>query len=476
MLKIKKRYFNQIDRKLIEAEDKVKKGGKLTSNLEHLVANEVRMEETSKALLDVTVSLSGFDVEMKMTSSKLSEFAIELAGLSQDNAHIMNETSTSMKNVNDIIHTTADSIKNLNNESEELVDKNRECKLLLAEVEKLKGELLVGSKEMSENITILVQLAEEVGKIVDSVQGIASQTNLLALNASIEAARAGEHGRGFAVVAEEVRSLAEDTRGNLEGMRSFVENITKAATKSEASLQKSLSLTNLMGDKIELVESAIIDNTTLLEAVSENVVQLDNSMEGIKDIAREISNTMEVTSADAQRFSDLTNEIDYEAKESRGYVGKIEKIDDELSNWTKYLFKGLMEGNSVLSNDEVKQILLKAEKAHGVWLQLMEKMIAEMKLYPIQINSKKCAFGHFCSVVKIDHPLIKDQWKKIEVIHKEFHNKGTIILKEIKSKDQDGVLKTHREAVSLSKELMAVLKEVVLIIDTMSSNNEKIFQ
>lgn len=426
-----------------------------------LFDNEQKMSEAVKEIMDFASSISTFDVGMTYISDQLNNFSIELGDLSESNLAIVEETTATMNSVSDTIDNTAGSLQKLSADSKALASRNTQSKELLGQVSSLKENVVSDTRNMAGKIDQLLQLTNEIGKIVDSVQTIANQTNLLALNAAIEAARAGEHGKGFSVVAEEVRKLADDTKHNLDDMRVFVENIHSAATEGKSSLTRALTSTGQMSDKIDLVSDTMADNINMLEGVVNTVESINDSMQGVKVASAEINRAMEASSEDAGKLNTMTLNIQKDASESVSYAKSISNIDDKLSALAANLYSGLKGSRHSISNDEICDILEKAVKAHKDWIGKLQSMAETMTLLPLQTNPSKCTFGHYYKTLNLNHPSIQKDWETIGNLHKEFHLKGDGMIEAIKNKDTEKAKRILHEAQNLSSELIDLIYKLI---------------
>ncbi len=84
---------------------------------------------------------------------------------------------------------------------------------------------------ITNQLSQLISLNQDIGKVANVIREIASQTNMLSLNATIEAARAGDHGRTFSVVADAVRNLAERSAQSAKDITSMVKENQTAIEK-----------------------------------------------------------------------------------------------------------------------------------------------------------------------------------------------------------------------------------------------------
>lgn len=447
-----------------------------TNKLELLMNNEQRMSKAAKELLDIASTLSNFDVGMSYISNQLMDFANEMAFLSESSLAIVEEATASMTQVNYTIDETSNVLENLAEKSKLLSEKNSENHTHLSEVNVLKENVINDANVMSTKIEQLVDLATEVGKIVDSVQGIANQTNLLALNAAIEAARAGEHGKGFSVVAEEVRKLADDTKQNLDGMRQFVNDIYTAAGEGKESMDHTLSSTENMSQKIDVVSQTINENINMLESVIISVSDINSSMQGIKLSTEEINKAMEASSEDAQRLSNMTQSIHNDAKRSVDFAKSIEAIDDKLSLVVNHLFDGLKTGDNAVTNEDLLRIIGKAKVAHQDWVKNLSKMVDRMHVSPIQTNPKKCAFGHFYQALAITHPSIAKEWADVGDTHTRFHLMGDKIISAIRQNLASDANRMLVETKRYSEELLNMLIGIESTITNLTNTGKEIFE
>lgn len=437
---------------------------------EKLFESESLMKRSTKRLLNTVIALSSFDVETSFLSSNLQKLASKLSVLSESNLAIVEETTASMNLVNEVVSNASDTLHSLSTSSSELMAKNNDSLSQVEEINNLRDVVVTNAGDMNTSIDHLIELTNNVSKIVETVENIAAQTNLLALNASIEAARAGEHGRGFSVVAEEIRKLAEGTKDSLVSMRDLMGEIHQSAVAGKSSMDKTITSTQDMSRMIESIHETIDENVNLLEGTVSDVDNMTSQMDGIKIAVDEINQAMESSSADAEELNDMTVQIQKDANNSAIISKNINTIDSELSTIVKDQMININNSAHPITNSEVLEEIQKAKNAHITWYNHLKTMIDEKSIMPLQLDSTKCAFGHFYHSIDVIHPDMIVFWKNIDVLHQNFHSIGHKVQNAIGLNDYNGMNALLKEADAISKEMFEQLDFVVDLIKSCKEN------
>ena len=255
------------------------------------------IQKINSGLSDTLSQINQSAAEVASGSEQVSMGAQTLAqGTTQQAASAEELSSTIMEISNQVDRNT----KNAQQASAD----SRMVRLKAEESSECMGDMLEAMAEINKE-------ANEISKIIRTIEDIAFQTNILALNAAVEAARAGEQGKGFSVVAGEVRSLAnkssaasKSTAALIENSLRTVENGKDIANKTAVSLSE---VVNGVGRVTESLNNIAEDSAGQSEAIR----QITESVEVISDVVQTNSATAEESAAASEELSSQAQILRY---------------------------------------------------------------------------------------------------------------------------------------------------------------------
>jgi len=256
---------------------------------------------------DLQGSLKEMNDGLKVMVSRISLSAEQQASAAEELSLITEQTRTHVKEQNEgteqvelAIHEMSNTFQEVNSSTHEASDAaqlaNTEAELGSLEVGNTISSIHTFSSEvdhMAETLTEVEKGANEIGGIVDVINGIADQTNLLALNASIEAARAGDQGRGFAVVADEVRSLAKSTQGSTMQIEKMVAQLQKGAQASAKAMNRGKEQMAQVVKQAENTGAALVRITEAINQIQLMTEKITLANEQQSVVTEEVTNNIQ---------------------------------------------------------------------------------------------------------------------------------------------------------------------------------------
>ena len=244
------------------------------------------------------------------------------------------------------------------------------------------------TNETAETLDDLQRSVSEVNRILTVIDEVTNRTNLLALNAAIIAAQAGEHGLGFTVVADEIRQLAERTRGSTKeigaiikavqsGSRNAVTKIHEGVRRVEDNVQlaeeASISLAKIVASASQSYEMATKISAALDEQskasrhLHEVTSRMSDHISEINRSTREQARGTQLLAQESERVREIAGQVktatDEQSKTGRGITHALEKISDDARAMRDLLERQLHETDRIADASRVMLDIAQANDA-----------------------------------------------------------------------------------------------------------------
>ncbi len=256
---------------------------------------------------------------LRQSASDISATVSQVASSATETLAAITQTSTTMEQFRQGAQLAGDKGKNMaqmaKKASEMSIRGNKATEDTRLRINIIREQM----DSIRETVLELNERAGAIENIMSTVKDLADQSHLLAVNASIESARAGEYGKGFSVVAQEIKALADQSKGSTEQIKTILENVRQrinsvviSTEQGSTEVQTGVAQANIADDAIKSLSISVSDAAqiaSVIEATSQQqsigVSQVSDAMTHINEAMRDISNRTNGLEDAVGRLSDL---------------------------------------------------------------------------------------------------------------------------------------------------------------------------
>jgi len=319
------------------------------TKLEVSMNESKKNKEKNEKLLEKTrinsIELNNNNNDIKISIEATSESSKQMLQASEqvtnkvvDEVNTVNGIKTHInQGVNEIIEVKNSSkeVTELSNLTNEIVSKGVDKVNILND--KI-SNINVNIEKVVKSMGALLEMNNQIGDIIATLNEITEQTNLLSLNASIEAARAGDAGKGFAVVAEEVKILANSSKeftkqidGLLGQLTETIQTVTCDVADEKEAIQTCDNFSKEVSELFNIIRknsNSILEKSTIVDTkTNTSESYLNKTLSKMNDVSDDVENTAAFMEEIWASLNDLTLNINEISKR----YNNIDKITNDMN-------------------------------------------------------------------------------------------------------------------------------------------------
>ncbi len=177
----------------------------------------------------------------------------------------------------------------------------------------------------AQTIDELQRSVGEISRILTVIEEVANRTNLLSLNAAIIAAQAGEHGAGFTVVADEIRELAERTRGSTKEIGTIIKAVQSGSRQAVQKMHEGVAKVT---DNVKLAENASMSLGKIVDSASRSYEMATRITRSLGEQSQASRRLHEVTSRMSDHIAEINRATSEQARGTELMAHESERVRD----------------------------------------------------------------------------------------------------------------------------------------------------